>query len=46
MNFDEIRRIARRACWPMIRGYSARDLGRDPRRPNRHQANEGRFLDP
>ena len=24
---DELCRIAARACWPMIRGYSARDLG-------------------
>ena len=24
---DKLRRIAGRACWPMIRGYSARDLG-------------------
>jgi len=37
MMFDEIRRIAGRACWPMIRGYSARDRARDPRRPNRHR---------
>jgi hypothetical protein len=30
----------------MIRGYSARDLSQDLRRPNRHQVNRRLTLDP
>jgi hypothetical protein len=30
----------------MIRGYSARDRDRDPRRPNRHQVNRRPFRNP